>query len=309
VQEGSTVAEASEQLELRPPAGDLVSVTGETLRLGAFPGHVLVNGQAATPDTELAADDRLDLVAGRTRREPTDRVVVRVPGGVPANPQRTLARYPALEAERGRVSADLDRATMAPTGALRVPDAVALTFDDGPAAQTRAVLETLRRLRAPATFFFVGERAQNNPKLVQRARAYGMAVENHSFSHPYAPAFSERTRTQIDEEIARGAAAIASLADPPTLFRPPGGTHSALVLDVARDHGQHVVLWSVDSEDWKAGVTARQITRRVLQSVRPGSIVLLHDGPSGRTETVKALPAIVRGIRARGLDLTLIEER
>lgn len=309
VPRGSTLAEASERLALRPPAGDLVSVTGETLRPGAFPGHVLVNGRRAALDTELAPDDRVDVVPGRPRREPTARVVIAVDGGLPASPQHTLARYPAMEVEKGRMSGELDRATATPAGTPGVPDAVALTFDDGPAAHTRAVLETLRRLGVRATFFFVGERALRNPKLVRRARAYGMAVENHSYSHPYTPPFGERTRAEIDAEIARGADAIASLVDPPTLFRPPGGTYSPLVLEVARERGQHVVLWSVDPEDWRADATATQIARRVLRAVRPGSIVLLHDGPGGRAQTVKALPAIVRGIRARGLELTLIDGR
>jgi len=310
VPRGSTLGEARRHLALRPPAGDLVSVTGETLRPGAFAGRVLVNGRRASPDAELVAGDRLDVVPGRTRRERTVRVVVPVEGGVAASPQRTLARYPAMEVDKGRVSGELDRTTMTPSGAPSVPNAVALTFDDGPAAHTRAVLETLRRLGARATFFFIGERAQHNPQLVRRALRYGMAVENHSFGHPFEPPFGERARPEIEDEIARGAGAIASLVEePPTLFRPPGGTYSELVIAVARKHGQHVVLWSVDPEDWKTGVTARQIARHVVREVRPGSIVLLHDGPAGRVQTVKALPAIVRGIRARGLELALIGGR
>jgi peptidoglycan/xylan/chitin deacetylase (PgdA/CDA1 family) len=262
------------------------------------------------PDTELAPNDRLVLVAGRTQREPTARVVISIEGGMPASPQHTLARYPAMEVDKGRVSGELDRSSMIPSGKPRVPKAVALTFDDGPAAHTRAVLETLRRLGARATFFFIGERAQRNPQLVRRARAYGMAVENHSFTHPFDPPFAKRTRVAISDEIARGIDAIASLMDePPTLFRPPGGTYSQRVIEVALEHDQQVVLWSVDPEDWKAGATAPEITRRVLRDVRPGSIVLLHDGPSGRAQTVKALPAIVRGIRARGLELALIDGR
>lgn len=308
VPEGATLAEAREELGLRPPAGDLVSVKGETLLVGVYPGRVLVNGRPVAPGRELEPDDRLSVVPGRTRRERSDRVVVPVERGLPASPQYTLARYPAMEVDKGRVSGELDLATAAPAGTPEIPDAVALTFDDGPAEHTRAALETLRRLGAPATFFFIGERARNNPNLVRRARAYGMAVENHSYSHPYVPPFNRRTREQIDEEIAAGADAITSLVpEAPRLFRPPGGTHSSLVVEVARSRGQRVVLWSVDPEDWKRGTTARQIVRRVLRDVGPGSIVLLHDGPASRAQTVRALPAIVRGIRAKGLRLTLIE--
>lgn len=307
VPEGTTLAEAIERLDLRPAAGDLVSVTGETLRAGFFPGRVLVNRRRAGPSTELVADDVLDVVEGRTRREPVARVVVAVPGGMPTNPQYTLSRYSAMEVDKGRVSGELDESSATPAGAVATPRAVALTFDDGPGEHTRAVLETLRRLRVRATFFAVGERAERNPKLLRRARAYGMAVENHSYSHPYSPPFDRRSRAEVDREIARGADAIASLVDEPRLFRPPGGRHSPLVVEVAGARGQRLVLWSVDPEDWRPGTTAAQIARRVLRTARAGSIVLLHDGPANRAQTVKALPAIVRGLRARGLRLVLVE--
>ena len=66
------------------------------------------------------------------------------------------------------------------------------------------------------------------------------------------------------------------------------------------------MLWSVDPADWAPGATAKQITHRVLSAVRPGSIVILHDGGGDRSATVAALPAIVRGIRRRGLHLVAI---
>ncbi len=307
VPDGTTLADAQERLALDPDAGDLVSVTGDVIRPGAFRGRVLVNGQRVPPDVALAEGDRLEVVAGETRREPADRVVVDVEGGMPASPQYTLARYPAVEVDKGRVSGELDPATATPSGTPTTPNAVALTFDDGPAEHTRPILETLRRLRAPATFFVIGQRAEWNPRLVRRAGAYGMAVENHSYSHPYSPPFDRRSRAEIDREIARGSAAIASLVDQPSLLRPPGGRHSPLVEEVAREHGQRLVLWSVDPEDWRPGTKAAQIVRRVLRSARAGSIVLLHDGPANRGQTVKALPAIVRGLRARGLELVLVE--
>ncbi len=307
VPEGSTLGEALDGLGLDPPAGDMLSVTGAVLRRGAYPARVLVNGMPASPATELVSGDRLGVVAGRTRTEPTRRVVLPVAGGLPANPQYTLARYPAKEVEKGRISGELDEGTIEPSGVATPPNAVALTFDDGPARDTRAILETLRRLNVPATFFFIGNRVVNNPKLVRRAFAYGMAVENHSYSHPYSPPFNRRSRADVEEEITRGTEAITAQTVPPKLFRPPGGTFSPLVEEVARSHGQRLVLWSVDPGDWKTEVTARQIVKRVLDNVKPGSIVLLHDGPVARRQTVKALPAIVKGIRAKGLRLVLVE--
>ena len=73
--------------------------------------------------------------------------------------------------------------------------------------------------------------------------------------------------------------------------------------------GERVVLWSVDPADWRAGIRAKQITRQVLAAIRPGSIVILHDGGGDRSATVAALPAIVKGIRRRGLRLVTITPR
>ncbi|MER3412330.1 MAG: polysaccharide deacetylase, partial [Thermoleophilia bacterium] len=71
--------------------------------------------------------------------------------------------------------------------------------------------------------------------------------------------------------------------------------------------GQRVVLWSVDPQDWRPSASPGEIARRVLRAARPGSIVLLHDGGGNRSATVKALPAIIRGLRRKGLKLALIE--
>jgi peptidoglycan-N-acetylglucosamine deacetylase len=64
------------------------------------------------------------------------------------------------------------------------------------------------------------------------------------------------------------------------------------------------VLWTVDADDWRPGVTSEQIVARVLGAVRPGAIVLLHDGGGDRSATLAALPAIIDGLRRLGLTLT-----
>lgn len=304
---GSSLESVVRRFDLDPTPGDLLDVAGGVLRPGAVPGTILVNGRAAPRRTRLREGDRIVVVDGRSRREPCERVVVTLASGIPASPQRSLARSRRVEVERGRLSGALDLRSAVPIGPFQVPRAVALTFDDGPSPHTRAILETLRRLRAPATFFVIGELAERRPKLVRRARAYGMAVGSHSYSHPYRPPFGARRRQEIRREIERGAAALRALGVSPTLFRPPGGTATEPVLDLARELGQRTVLWSVDAEDWRRGATAREIAARVLRDLRPGSIVLLHDGGGDRAQTLRALPAIVRGIRARGLELTLVD--
>ncbi len=79
-----------------------------------------------------------------------------------------------------------------------------------------------------------------------------------------------------------------------------------MVLDAWRLR-ERVVLWSVDPHDWDADLTPKRIAKDVLRRVRPGSIVLLHDGGGDGGHTVAALPKIVRGIRMRGLDLVTLD--
>jgi peptidoglycan/xylan/chitin deacetylase (PgdA/CDA1 family) len=85
------------------------------------------------------------------------------------------------------------------------------------------------------------------------------------------------------------------------LFRPPGGSYGPSTLAIAGSLGMRVVLWSVDPADWTDGIAPKTIVQRVLSNLRPGSIVLLHDGGGDQTATVKALPAIIKGIRKRHL--------
>ncbi len=304
---GTTVKEAAARFDLHPTAGNLLDVEGAVLRRGVYPGRILLNGRAAPGTVTLHDGDRLRVVDGRSHREPTRRVFVRVPGGVPANPQFTLSRAPGQTMDVGRVSEKADPHTVEPSGGWHVAKAVALTFDDGPSTYTRRVLAILERMHARVTFFVIGRSAERFPGIVRREVALGMQVGNHSYSHPYLRPFGRRPRSQIVEEIARGADVLTPLGARPTVFRPPGGSYSDTVLEVGRSLGERVVLWSVDPEDWRSDRTAKDITHRVLENVEAGSIVVLHDGGGDQSATVRALPGIVRGIRAKGLGLELVD--
>ena len=204
------------------------------------------------------------------------------------------------------ISAPTTPANTTPLHPAALPG-VALTFDDGPSPlYTPRVLDVLRRYHAPATFFVVGYHALQYPDLVRAEARAGMAVGDHSFDHPNYPPFAALTAEQIDTEIVRGRDALRGLAPPPRLFRPPGGSFSPYVEAAAHRLGLRVTLWSVDPTDWAAGVSSGQIVARVLGAVRPGSIVIMHDGGGNRAATVAALPAIITGIRAKGLRLVAL---
>jgi peptidoglycan/xylan/chitin deacetylase (PgdA/CDA1 family) len=308
VSTGTSAAEAAASFRIEPAAGDLLDVAGGVIRANAFPGRLLVNGLAVARRAELADGDSLASVEGRDRTEPSVLFRVPVPEGVAANPQFTLARTPGQqELARGEISGKISPREFHPSGPARSPKAVALTFDDGPSLYTRKILATLRRLHARATFFVVGSLAERYPGLVRRELASGMGVGSHSYSHPYRPPFDRQPQSRVEEEIVRARDVLASLGGAPTLFRPPGGSFSPSVLEEAQAEGQRVVLWSVDPRDWDDDATAKQIARRVLGAVRPGSIVLMHDGGGDQSATTRALPRIVRGIRRKGLELRLID--
>ncbi len=174
---------------------------------------------------------------------------------------------------------------------------VALTFDDGPSpTQTPAILATLNRLGARATFFEEGRHVRGQEALMRRILASGDEIGNHSFHHPIDPGEAELASTQA---AIRGATGFT-----PCLFRPPYGELDRRERAAARADGLQLVFWTLDSEDdHHPGVGA--IRRRVVRRARPGSIVLLHDG--GRhPQTVAALPGIVEGLAARGFRLVTV---
>jgi peptidoglycan-N-acetylglucosamine deacetylase len=289
-------------LGVRPAPGDLLDVDGNVLRRRVFPGELLLNGRPAPGDRVLRAGDRIGVENGRDRTEPVRRTVVPTARRRRSNPQFYVELVPGRSVEtRGALSHHLAATRFVPDGTPVMDDAVALTFDDGPSPYTPRILALLRRLHIPATFFVVGTQAEEYPGLVRAEAAAGMAVGDHTYSHPWRTPFAQLPEERIAEEIGRGQAVLRRLGVNSVLFRPPGGTYSPYVLHEAAVRGMRVVLWSVDSRDWVAGTTTGEVVRRVLGSVRAGSIVLMHDGGGNREATVEALPTIVDAIRRKGL--------
>ncbi|HEY2869243.1 MAG TPA: polysaccharide deacetylase family protein [Gaiellales bacterium] len=308
---GSTLADAVRDLGLKPRPGDLVDVGGVTIAAGRYPGHVLVNGVSLPGGQRLRSGDRLRLVPGPDHTEPVTTRRVPVPGGEPADPEYTLGRVPGDEVTvRGNISGKVASSAFRPTGPPELPQAVALTFDDGPwGTQTMRILAILRRLHARATFFTVGDLAARYPGIIKAEdRQRGVIVEDHSWSHPLTPPFGEQRPGVVRMQIEQARRTLISEGVAPTLFRPPGGGWSDRVVAIASSLDCRVVLWSVDPRDWAPGRTAKGIARSVLSHVGPGSIVIMHDGGGNRTATIRALPRIIRGIRHMGLRLVTVEE-
>lgn len=183
---------------------------------------------------------------------------------------------------------------------------VALTFDDGPGADTMRILSALNRLRVPATFFVIGRQLAGRERELRAIVAHGDAIGVHSWSHPD---LTTLRRARVRAELLGTRNAIRRLAGvDPVLYRPPyGAVDRRVMADVAAAR-MVPVLWDVDGEDWAEGATPRRVARTVLREVRPGSIILLHDGGGRRGVTARALPRIVAGLRARGLETVLVTD-
>lgn len=184
-----------------------------------------------------------------------------------------------------------------PASAAGNAPTVALTFDDGPGPTTNGVLDVLAREGVRATFFDVGVHVAADPGTVRRELADGHDVGNHSWSHAALTALPDQA---IAGEIDRTQDALVAAGAPrPNCFRPPYGLIDGRVGAAAARAGTTPVLWTVDPKDWsRPGAAA--IAARVLGSVAPGGVVLLHDGGGDRSQTLQALPVIIDGLKQRG---------
>ncbi len=179
---------------------------------------------------------------------------------------------------------------------------VALTFDDGPKPGiTEPLLEVLKQNGVQATFFVVGKQVALYPNLARQIAEAGMEVANHTYSHPNLMGLSAE---DITREILRTQAAVeAATGKVPRFLRPPGGNWTAEAARTARHWGLTPCFWTVDA--YAAEVTGpQQVANLVLGQVRPGSIVLMHNG---KMSTVQALPTIIRVLRERGYSFVTVE--
>jgi peptidoglycan/xylan/chitin deacetylase (PgdA/CDA1 family) len=186
---------------------------------------------------------------------------------------------------------------------------VALTFDDGPnPPYTEAISEILAAHGTTATFFLVGKALDASPDTARDLIQAGNLLGNHSYHHDafrwLDPRYPELADTQ--------AAFKRDLGVCPAFFRPPHGTHTPLMSRAAAEDGVTVVTWDVSAADWATADPAL-VAKRVLDRISPGSIILLHDGIDGniganRTVILQALPTILDGLKARGLEPVTLDK-
>ena len=182
---------------------------------------------------------------------------------------------------------------------------VALSYDDGPSPQnTPELLEILAANEARATFFLVGSEVIRYPGLTTEISAGGHEIGNHSFSHADPRALdADRLRSEVE----RTGEAIANAGAVTSFFRPPFGKRSHLTDQVCGELGLDTVLWSVDSGD-TLGFSATRIAAHVIRHIRPGDIVLMHDGGGRRQRSLDATRTILSQLGKQGYRFVTVSE-
>ncbi|SES01024.1 polysaccharide deacetylase family protein [Psychrobacillus sp. OK032] len=183
---------------------------------------------------------------------------------------------------------------------------IALTFDDGPhSTYTTQILDLLAKYDAKATFFVIGERAENMPDMILKMGQEGHEIANHTYTHPY-----KITPEKLEDELKKTNEIIHDITGIyPLYYRPVGGSYDDRIINTAVENGYRVVMWSwhQDTEDWKSpGVD--KIVSTVLSGAKPGNIVLFHDAGGDRSQTVKALEEILPKLEQQGYEFVTISE-
>lgn len=179
---------------------------------------------------------------------------------------------------------------------------VALTFDDGPKpGVTEPLLEILKQERVPATFFVIGRHVIEYPELTRQIYDAGMEIANHSYTHPN---LTKLSAGDVTREVMQTQAAVQAVTGKaPRFLRPPGGNWNPKVASVVRSWGLTPCMWTVDVYGSEV-IGAQQVADAVLAQVKPGSIILMHNG---KVSTLQALPTIIRALRARGYAFATVD--
>ncbi len=192
---------------------------------------------------------------------------------------------------------------------------MALTFDDGPKPEyCIPILESLDEYGAKATFFVVGEEAEKNPDLIMRMSDAGHEIGNHSYSHITAKEMSASEFIADVKKCSRVIYGVTGRA--PKYFRSPGGAVTPAVSKGIRRMGMSTVFWSLNADDYTELSENFEIpddyqqmslvlAKKVLDKVKPGTIILLH---SSSEQTVRALPAILKGLKEKGYGMVALDE-
>ncbi|GLX69450.1 YkoP family protein [Paenibacillus glycanilyticus] len=194
----------------------------------------------------------------------------------------------------------------------RVASEIALTFDDGPDPEyTPQLLDLLARYQAKATFFVVGSHAEKHPELLRRMQDEGHVIGIHNYVHKtnwFMRPKTVRNQIELTSDVIREATGIRS-----AFYRPPWGIIN--MFDIAKRDRLQIILWSAIFGDWNAKLGAERLKQKMMQKMRPGEVLLLHDcgrtpgaDPTAPANMLIALEAYLEEATKRGFRFVGIAE-
>lgn len=176
---------------------------------------------------------------------------------------------------------------------------IALTFDDGPNYNTSKIIDVLNKYDIKATFFVLGSRAINNKDILKKMADSGMEIGNHTYNHLLLTKYDEnKIRSEIEDtsEVIYNATKKR-----PKLLRPSYGSVNNKIKKVAN---MPIIIWDIDTLDWKYH-NSKRITSRIVNKVRDGDIILMHDIYSA---SLNALSNIIPILQDNGYEFVTIDE-
>jgi chitin deacetylase len=181
---------------------------------------------------------------------------------------------------------------------------IALTFDDGPSEGTEQVLDILKQYNVQATFFMSGVNVKRSPELARQVVAAGHAIGNRGWNH----SLGNSSSIDPSHEIGDTAKLLHEVTGARTaLYRPADGQLNNQLVSYAQQQQYAIALWSVDSQD--VLVAAPLVLDNVLRNVRPGRIILMHDGQGGRqAATVQVLPQLIMALKQQGYRFVTVSD-
>lgn len=171
---------------------------------------------------------------------------------------------------------------------------IAFTFDDGPDPRyTPQLLDLLKKYRIRATFFVLGEKAKDNPELIRRIIDEGHVIGLHANKHIGAPF---RSYKAMKSDFYNSLSILRGMGVKVKFYRPPWGLVSIVSSKFISQYDFEPVLWSLHASDWSRYVDEKHIARILIEKVKPGDIILLHDGRGAKDAPQRTINALMTAI-------------
>lgn len=332
VKAGTTVQDMMNDGIVSPAAGNLLAVDGEVLEEGGgtpFTG-TLNGGDFTDPATALHKGDSVQIENGVDVTEDYDTETTESEPGHQELGEGAIHVYVPgqtgkVEKRTGKVSGKTVEETVAEgrdavylkyNADTKGEKVVALTFDDGPIGTTPELLDVLKEYGVKATFFTIGNQISQKTDftdVVKRASDEGHQIATHSWDHAESGGGNsvDMTRQSPEkqiEEVQLGQQAIADATgkEASKVFRSPGGNYHGDIIWNLQPYVTSEIGWNIDTEDWRRP-GAEAIARQLL-SVKPGDVVLMHDGGGDRSQTIEALKIALPQLVEEGYKFVTIDE-